>query len=708
MELKHIKWVFFSLILIFAQSCSLGQERRKQMKIRDMEKHKYTNNLINETSPYLLQHAHNPVNWYPWGEEAFDKAKKEGKLVLISIGYSSCHWCHVMERESFENEEIADVMNDHFVCIKVDREERPDVDQVYMNAVQLLTGSGGWPLNCFALPDGSPVYGGTYFPSAQWKDLLEQLTHTYTSDPEKLIEYARKLKEGVAGSEIVTMKTDVSGFEDKELSGLVDQWKSFFDKKEGGNNRAPKFPLPNSYEFLFKYFYHFQDKEVLKHLELSLDKMAMGGIYDQIGGGFARYSTDTQWKVPHFEKMLYDNGQLVSLYSMAYQLSGKELYKDIVVQTLDFISREMTSPEGGFYSSYDADSEGVEGKFYVWEQEDIDSILGENSTLISSWYNITSKGNWEESNILYVTEDMETFCRKRNISTRDFKSILETGRQQLFHEREKRVKPGLDDKILTSWNALMLKGYIDAYRVFGNSEYLEQALINAHFLLKQMDETGRLNRNFKNGRSTINAFLDDYSFTIFAFIVLYQATFDEIWLNQALKLAEYTLAHFHDAKSGMFFYTSDLDPDLIARKMELSDNVIPSSNSAMGRNLYLLGVYFDKPEFIGLSRQMLINVKSDVASSIAYHSHWSQLMLSFIFPPNEVVLTGLEAHEFRKQLDQDFLPNIILAGGTKESSLPLMKNRFSSTRNLIYVCQGNLCKLPVSAVNEALVQMQGR
>lgn len=708
MIFRDIKLFLFSAILILPQSCSMEQKNNSHMKIQESGNHKYINNLIHETSPYLLQHAHNPVNWYAWGEEALEKAKKEGKLVLLSIGYSSCHWCHVMERESFENEAIAQIMNEHFICIKVDREERPDVDQVYMNAVQLITGSGGWPLNCFALPDGSPVYGGTYYPPAQWKDLLGQLAQTYKADPEKVREYAAQLKEGVAGSEIITVKKEDSGFKESDLAGLVNQWKNYFDTEDGGNNRAPKFPLPNTYEFMLSYFYHSQDNEILDHLNLSLDKMAMGGIYDQIGGGFARYSTDMNWKVPHFEKMLYDNGQLVSLYSIAFQETGKELYRKVVEQTMGFIIREMTSPEGGFYSSYDADSEGVEGKFYVWEKEEVDELLGSNSALINSWYNITAKANWEEGNILFATEDMEAFCKEKGITVIEFKSLLEKSNELLLKERNKRVKPGLDDKILTSWNALMLNGIIDAYRVLGNPEYLDVAKKNADFLLKQMDETGRLNRNFKEGRSTINAFLDDYSFTIQAFIALYQVSFDESWLQQARKLAEYTLAHFYDDRSGMFFYTSDIDPGLIARKMELSDNVIPSSNSAMGRNLYLLGVYFNKPEYIDLSRQMLSNMKDDISSNVAYHTNWAQLMLSFIFPPSEVVIAGPKARELRTRLDQNYLPNIVLAGGTQQSSMPLMQSRFNRDMDLIYVCQGNVCKLPVRSVNEALVQIQDR
>ena len=705
-DLRHLKSLLLIAILIFIQSCTQGQKKPNSMTTKESANHKHTNSLINETSPYLLQHAHNPVDWYAWGEEALKKAEKEGKLVLVSIGYSSCHWCHVMERESFENEEIAKFMNEHFICIKVDREERPDVDQIYMNAVQLITGSGGWPLNCFALPDGSPVYGGTYFPPDKWKDLLERLIETYKSDPQKFKEYAQQLNEGIAGSDIVSKKEEDVIFNEKQLPGMVHQWKNFFDKEDGGNNRAPKFPLPNTYEFLLSYFYHTEDKEVLDHVNLSLQKMAMGGIYDQIGGGFARYSTDMYWKVPHFEKMLYDNGQLVSLYSKAFQLTGKKLYRDVVEQTLAFVMREMTSPEGGFYSSYDADSEGIEGKFYVWQKEEIDKVLGKNSELINSWFNVSEKGNWEDNNILLVTEEMEDFCIKQNISISEFRNILEDSRLLLLKEREKRVKPGLDDKILTSWNALMLNGFIDAYRVLGNNDNKEAALKNAHFILKQVDKSGRLNRNFKEGRSTINGFLDDYSLTIQAFINLYQLSFDELWLDHAMKLAKYTLLHFYDEKSGMFFYTSDLDSELVTRKMELSDNVIPSSNSAMARNLYQLGIYFDKPDYIDLSKQMLVNIEENMASNIAYHTNWAQLMLSFIYPPSEVVIAGPKAHELRNELDKKFLPNVIVAGGTKDSSMPLMLSRFSPDQTYIFVCKKNICKLPVNTVSEALIQIQ--
>lgn len=693
--------------MILEVSCSTGQEKNKQMESKKQENniHPYTNKLIHETSPYLLQHAHNPVNWYPWGEEAFEKAKNENKLVLISIGYSSCHWCHVMEQESYENEEIARLMNEKYVCIKVDREERPDVDQIYMNAVQLLTGSGGWPLNCFALPDKSPVYGGTYFPPDQWKDLLEKLSLTWENDPEKVKQYARQLKEGVISSEIVKMRNDPVDFTMDDLDKMVNAWKNHFDKKDGGNDRAPKFPMPSGYEFLLDYYYHSKNDAVLDHIVLSLNKMAFGGIYDQIGGGFARYSTDKLWKVPHFEKMLYDNAQLVSLYSRAFQLTKDEDYRKVVEQTLDFIKREMTSPDGGFYSSFDADSEGEEGKFYVWTKKEMDIILGKNAPVIEKYFHVTDAGNWEKTNILYVTESKADFCKKNDLDPKLFKQTLKNVRTKLFREREKRIKPDRDEKILTSWNALMLKSYADAYRVFGKEEYLTAANKNAHFLLRQMDEEGRLNRNYKDGRSGINAFLDDYSLTIRAFIALYQAGFDEKWLLMGKKLTDYVIGHFYDKHSGMFFYTSDVKNDLITRKMEVSDNVIPASNSVMANDLSLLAVYFDKPDYRKTARQMLVNVKEQVLSNGTYYSNWARLMLSFIYHPSEVLITGSSANKLYKELNNYFLPDIIPAGGNKPSSLPLMKDRFVEGETLIYVCRNNVCKLPVKTVGEAISEI---
>ncbi len=669
--------------------------------------HKYTNHLIHESSPYLLQHAHNPVNWYPWGQEALDKAKKENKLIIISIGYAACHWCHVMEHESFENEEVADFMNEHFVSIKVDREERPDIDQIYMNAVQLLTGSGGWPLNCFALPDGRPVYGGTYFPKAQWLDMLGQVSTYIEKNPEKAEEQAQSLTMGIQSGEMIYANTEKAEFTLNDLNSIFSTWKGDIDYTDGGNKRAPKFPLPVGYQFLLHYNYMTKDADALKAVTLTLNKMAEGGIYDQVGGGFARYSTDAYWKVPHFEKMLYDNAQLVSLYSAAYQLTKNPYYKEVVTETLGFIQRELTSKEGGFYSSLDADSEGEEGKYYVWTRSELLKVLGADAELIIDYYNVAEKGNWENNiNILLKSGTDKKITDKYQITEIELTKRVAAAKKLLLQEREKRVRPRLDDKILTSWNALMLKGYIDAYRVFGDKKYLETALTNARFINSKIKSAdGRLYRNYKNEKASINAFSDDYAFTISAFISLYQATFDEKWLEEAQQLTDYALAHFYDKNSVMFYYTSDLDPALIARKMEVTDNVIPSSNSEMAKNLFVLGQYFYKDEYISMSKTMLNNVKQNALKSGAYFANWDILMAWFASEPFEVVIVGNNFEAKRKEFDSHYLPNVLLSGGKNEGNLAMLKDRLVSGQTTIYVCRNKVCKLPVTDVKVALKQI---
>lgn len=445
---------------------------------------KYTNELIHETSPYLLQHAHNPVNWVPWSESVFEQAKAENKLVLISVGYSACHWCHVMEHESFEDEEVAALMNKFFINVKVDREERPDVDQVYMTAVQLMTQQGGWPLNCFTTPDGRPIHGGTYFPKDQWMHILRSLQYTFTNEPGKVEEYAKNVHEGVVASELIDAPQKMEDFSETKLTELVQRWSRSFDRQEGGNSRAPKFPLPSNLEFLLDYGIRTDHESVLKHVELTLDKMAMGGIYDQIGGGFARYSVDMLWKVPHFEKMLYDNGQLLNVYSKAYRALKKPLYKRIVDQTIMWLEREMMDGSGAFYSALDADSEGVEGKFYVWKEDELEEVLGADFAWVKDFYEVNQRGYWEEENyiLLRTKSDME-FARSQGWSSEEFEQKIKVVNQQLLDHRSHRIRPGLDDKCLTSWNAMTIKGLCEAYKVFGEEEYLLLALKSARWIV---------------------------------------------------------------------------------------------------------------------------------------------------------------------------------------------------------------------------------
>lgn len=673
-----------------------------------MAENEHTNALINETSPYLLQHAHNPVEWVAWNDESLARAKREQKLMLISIGYSACHWCHVMEHESFEDSTVAAFMNEHFICIKVDREERPDVDQVYMNAVQLMTGRGGWPLNCFALPDGRPLYGGTYFPKEQWLDVLKRVANLWQNEREKALEYATNLTQGVKQSELIEKRSDTSKLTVDEIAGLVEKWSSEFDNSEGGPNRAPKFPIPNNYEFLLRYAFLSGDKNVQKHVELTLQKMAFGGINDQVGGGFARYSVDGVWKVPHFEKMLYDNAQLVSLYSEAYQATKNPLYKEIVEETLAFIQHEMTSSESAFYSALDADSEGEEGKFYVWKEDELKAVLGDDFDWVKDYYNINQKGFWEHGNhILLRDETDEDFAKQKGWSADELKAKVAAAKGILLAERNKRIRPGLDDKQLTSWNALMLKGYADAYRVFGNEDYLDTAVKSADFILKtQRKEDGGLWHSHKEGRSTINGFLEDYCFTIQALISLYQATFDKKWLDEADALAKYTIEHFHDAESGMFFFNSSSDAQLIARKMELTDNVIPASNSSMAKGLFLLGHYFDNSEYLKIVEQMLQNVKPSISQGPSWYSNWLELALYQSYPFYEVAIVGNDAEAKRKELEQYYHPNKMMVGGKTENGLPLLENRLVKGDTRIYVCVDKACQMPCNKVESALKQLR--
>ena len=664
------------------------------------------NKLIHESSPYLLQHAHNPVDWYAWGAEALEKAKAENKLILVSIGYSACHWCHVMEHESFEDEGVAEIMNQHFVCIKIDREERPDIDQVYMTAVQLMTGSGGWPLNCICLPDQRPVYGGTYFRKDDWKNLLLNLAGFWDEKPHEAVEYAEKLTEGIVQTERLSPVRDIHEYTQKDLIAIFDPWKRTFDMAEGGYNRAPKFPLPNNWQFILRYAYLMKDKAAEQACSVTLQKMAFGGIYDHIGGGFARYSVDGLWHVPHFEKMLYDNAQLVSLYSEAYQFYPNNLFKNVVFETLAWINREMTSPEGGFYSALDADSEGVEGKFYTFTEDELKQILGDDEEVFSLYYNVTEEGNWEEehTNILFRKFDDEDIIETLQIGELEFYERLNRAKAKVFEYREHRVHPGLDDKVLASWNGMMLKAFAEAHRVFDEPDFLRSAILNAGFILTAMKkEDGGLYRSYKGGRAAINAFLDDYALVADGLISLYEATFDEKWLLEANKLMDFALNNFYDQESGMFFYTSSLDEQLIARKFELMDNVMPGSNSVMASNLHKLGHFFDNPLYLDTSAQMLRNIKPHIKSYGSSYSNWACLLLNEVFAIYEIAITGEQAEEKRGELEKFYIPNKILLGGTT-GSLPLLQDKWGSETK-IFVCSNRTCKMPVTEVGEAIKQI---
>tara|TARA_R110000868_G_scaffold157599_1_gene384971 strand:- start:5972 stop:8083 length:2112 start_codon:yes stop_codon:yes gene_type:complete len=701
--MKTIHCILIICVTSIFSACK-GQTNDSQTSV---ESHPFTNELIHESSPYLLQHAHNPVNWYPWGEKAFQKAKNENKLVLISIGYAACHWCHVMEHESFEDVATAKYMNEHFICIKVDREERPDVDQVYMTAAQLLTGSGGWPLNALALADGKPFFAGTYFPNKNWLEMLHYFVEIQNKNPKDLVEQAKKVTQGIKSVENISFVKEESIASIADLNSVFNKWKSNIDFKKGGIDNTPKFPMPSNWEYLLQYHSLTKDSEALRAVTTTLDNMAFGGIYDQLGGGFSRYSTDANWLVPHFEKMLYDNAQLVSLYSHAYQLTKKPLYKTIVYETLAFIDRELTSPEGGFYSSLDADSDGEEGKYYVWTDEELISILGKDASLFSEYYNVTKSGNWEhQKNILHRKLSDTEIASKNHISIEELQKTVTECKLKLNKIRSSRVKPRLDDKILTAWNALMLKGYVDAYRAFDDTNFLNKALKNAAFLNKNMiGKSNEVMRNYKNSKATINGLLDDYAFTISGFTDLYQATFDEKWLYKAKDLNEYVVTHFYDSNSGMFFYTHNNHSNLIARKMEVADNVIPSSNSEMAKNLFFLGLYFDNSDYSQKSKQMLTNVKKDIHRDISYYSNWGIMEIQLVRKPFEVAIVGNEFEKIRKAFDKNYLPNVLLLGGKTEGTLTLLEGKLTPEQTTIYICKDKVCNRPTKEIKTALQQL---
>ncbi len=696
-------WIIAACLTIAACSSS-----KKDTIMKDHHSDRKANALINETSPYLLQHAYNPVNWMPWGEEALEKAKKENKLLIISVGYAACHWCHVMEHESFEDSTVAAIMNEYFVPIKVDREERPDIDQVYMDAVQLMTQRGGWPLNCIALPDGRPIFGGTYFPKEDWKSVLKKVRDYYINSPKEAEEYATKLQEGISLYELVETAATDKDFSAETLEETLSNWDTNFDHKYGGTNRAPKFPMPSNYNFLLNYAQTTDNVELKDFVRLTLDRMSRGGLYDHVGGGFARYSTDKQWKVPHFEKMLYDNAQLISLYSSAYKVYKNEEYKALVDQSIQFVQRELMSEDYGFYSSLDADSEGEEGKFYVWKKEELQNLLGEDYKWFSKLYHIDRIGLWEHGNyILFKDQSLTAFAKKEGM---DLSTLLEKNEKvlnTLLDARSKRVRPPVDDKCLTSWNALMIKGLCDAYGAFGNEAYLELALKNADFIKNKLSNPeGGLFRTHSKGISKINAYLDDYALVAEAYTSLYSATFNEDWIQEAKNLVDYAKTHFINQETQMFYYTSDMDAALIHRKTELNDNVIPASNSIMAHNLFRLGHLFDNAAYLDQAKTMLANMNQYVGKNGSAYSNWAQLQLNAVFPYYEVVIAGDDAKEKAITFRKKATGNYLLMGTEKESSLPLLEQKYVQGSARIYVCIDKACKLPVDDTPSALKQMK--
>jgi uncharacterized protein YyaL (SSP411 family) len=671
-----------------------------------MEQAEFTNHLINESSPYLLQHAHNPVDWYPWGEAAFAKARQENKPVLLSIGYSACHWCHVMAHESFEDEDIAQLMNELFVNIKVDREERPDLDQIYMNAVQMMTHHGGWPMTVFLTPDGVPFYGGTYFPpqdrynmpgfprvlisvAEAYRDRQEEIVETGTS----LLKELKRLSEPSGTDRRI--ETELL---DSAYTGMVRS----YDSINGGFGGAPKFPPAMALEFLLRTYKRTGEREALEMVSHTAEKMAHGGMYDQLGGGFHRYSTDAKWLVPHFEKMLYDNALLSRFYLHYFQVSQEALARETAEGIFDYVLREMTDPTGGFYSTQDADSEGHEGKFFVWDLDEIKSVLGEaDAALFNSYYNVTEGGNFEGKNILNVNPSLQ-------------KPKPENG-QKLFEQREKRIKPDRDEKIITAWNGLMLASFAEAGVILGRADYTDAARKNADFVLSQLRRDGFLLRTWKDGVAKYNAYLEDYAFFVEGLVTLYETTGEFRWLKEAIALTDHMIDEFWDEDGGGFFFTGKSHEELIVRSKDYFDNATPSGNSVAAAVLLRLAILTDNQRYRDLAQAVF----SEIAESARrYPSGFGYALSAVDFllaSPKEIAIVGKDAGDIQPLLQEvwrNYLPNKVVAPGLVDDSeasgsIPLLQNRpLLDGRATAYVCQHYTCQQPVTTTADLQSQLE--
>lgn len=659
------------------------------------------NELHKESSPYLLQHATNPIYWKAWNEKTLQYAKENNTLIIISIGYAACHWCHVMEHESFEDESVASVMNNSYTSIKVDREERPDVDAIYMKAIQIMSGQGGWPLNVVCLPDGRPVWGGTYFRKEEWTNALEQLQSLFETNPQKMIEYAEKLHEGIQLIGLIQKSNSKVIFTEIQVQELLKKWQKSFDLEYGGYARAPKFMMPNNLEFLQRFGYQSKNKLILEYVDNTLIRMAWGGLFDTVEGGFSRYSVDVKWHIPHFEKMLYDNAQLLSVYANAYKRTQNKLYKEVIEKTICFCDNELLNDKKGYFASLDADSLNEqnhleEGAFYSWKKEELELILKEDFDLFSKVFNINSFGFWEEEKkyVLIQNQSLNEIATTYNISVEILKEKKKNWEQLLYDIRKERKKPRLDDKSITSWNALLIKGLVDSYKALDNPKYLHKAINIADFIINQQwSEAGFLWHTYKNNHSKIEGFLEDYAFTIEAFIALYQVTLDNKYLMNAKQLTDYCFEHFYNEKEQFFSFTSRNADALIATHYEIEDNVMPASNSVMAHNLYALNIYYENSYYEKVYQNMLNNILPTIDYASAF-SNWLSLWMNTLETQKELAVCGKKALENIKKINNLYVPNIIVAGSTNESDIPFLKDRFDNEQDLFYLCSNRTCQIP--------------
>lgn len=672
------------------------------------------NELSHETSPYLLQHAHNPVHWQPWSEKALQAAKEADKPVLVSIGYSACHWCHVMERESFENDATAAIMNEHFINIKIDREERPDLDHIYMDAVQAMTGSGGWPLNVFLTPEGKPFYGGTYFPPqkafnrASWTDVLLSIHDAWTNRRSEMEEQADTLTEHIKKSNNFGQIKNVIGigagealFTKEDCEAITKNLLAVADKEEGGFGKAPKFPQTFSINCLLQSAFFLDDKDALAQAELSLQKMFHGGIYDQLAGGLCRYSTDNEWLAPHFEKMLYDNALFIIALSNAYSLTKKEIYKTAITGTCNFLFSEMKNAGGGFYAALDADSEGVEGKFYVWDKSETDALLGKDAALFNEYFDVTAHGNWEEKNILRILNPLEKVAANHGLSVDEANEIIERPKKLLLAERNKRVRPGTDDKVLLGWNALLITALCKAFAALLIDEYKSEAVALEAFIEQSFaGKNGSRLHTYKNGEAKYPAFLDDYAYLIDAYIHLQEITADEKYLHKAKELTEFVMENFADDESEYFFFTGKEQKDVVVRKIELYDGAVPSANSIMAKNILYLSIVFDDRQWNNRALTMISSLKNIILKHPGSFGIWSAAAMNIAAGINEIAVIGTDMIPQLYEVLPAYLPNKVLQATNFSSQMPLLKEKPVFEKTLLYLCRNYQCKHPVNSAEE--------
>jgi uncharacterized protein YyaL (SSP411 family) len=667
------------------------------------------NRLINEASPYLQQHAHNPVDWYPWGDEAFEKAKAENKPVLVSIGYAACHWCHVMERESFEDEATAAYMNEHFVNIKVDREERPDVDHLYMDAVQAISGSGGWPLNAFATPDRVPFYGGTYFPPhplynrPSWVQLLQRMQELWHQHKDEIDTQANQMLQYLANASKAAFGKAANTWDEETCKTMAKNLLQQADTENGGFGRAPKFSGTMSINFLLEHYHFAGDEAALAHALLSLDAMSAGGINDQLAGGFARYSTDDVWLAPHFEKMLYDNALLILSLCDAYSITKEQRYKHTIEQTIAFVEAELTAPNGIFYSALDADSEGEEGKYYTWTWEEWQRHAGDDNGIAAAYFGITEEGNWEHTNILHIAGDLAEIARQKGLSVADAAKHIQAVEKRLLEVRGKRIRPLTDDKSLLAWNALMNLALCKAGNALQNEAYRERAVNHMHAMLANFNTPNGLMHVWKNGKATVPANLDDYAYLVQAMIQLSSATGEDALMQHAGRLTDVVMHEFaHD--DGSFFYFSPAKAqDIPVRKVDIYDGTLPSANAVMAHNLLLLGMCMERTAFSEHARHMLAKALDTTVRYTSSFAYWAMLHQRFAAGLKTVAIVGPDRMQHLKALLESYIPHCLPVTSKKEiSDLPLLKDKNFQNQTHIFVCTDTACMPAVADVEAAL------